>query len=416
MTAIKIHPPIIEAITQCLKPILEEGKVADKEVGAFLKQHKQFGARDRSMIAESVYDIIRWKLKYVYQLEQTFPQFTYYKQLLAVSLLNRNYEIKNPEAFGITLEEIKVLEKAIELLISEKYIEQSYPENFYDFCLQQIGEEWHEWAKALNQTPNIFIRANTLKTTTAKLLSVLENEQINTAFAETINIPAIAKPIEVIQIFSKNNLKNSMFYKSGLFEFQDIGSQAIGSFIINNIQQKMQIQNLSVLDLCAGAGGKSLHLSALMQNKGKIIATDYQASRLKNLSIRANQAGCQNIEVVDFNAAKNIKDLDVILIDAPCSGSGTFRRQADLKYKITAEKIQEYTKIQANLLQESSKQLSKNGKIIYATCSILPQENQLQIKHFLSKNQHFILENEVQLLPTNYSGDGFYMACLALKK
>ena len=97
MTAIKIHPPIIEAITQCLKPILEEGKVADKEVGAFLKQHKQFGARDRSMIAESVYDIIRWKLKYVYQLEQTFPQFTYYKQLLAVSLLNRNYEIKNPE-------------------------------------------------------------------------------------------------------------------------------------------------------------------------------------------------------------------------------------------------------------------------------------------------------------------------------
>ncbi len=167
--------------------------------------------------------------------------------------------------------------------------------------------------------------------------------------------------------------------------------------------------------MCAGAGGKTLHLSALLENEGKIYATDYKASRLKILQQRAEQAGCKNIKIIGFKEAKQVKNLDFILIDAPCSGTGTFKRQADLKYKITPEKIQEYQAIQASLLQEYKNLLSRNGKIIYATCSILPQENEWQIQSFLNNNPEFKLEKSQQLLPTEYDGDGFYMALLERK-
>ena len=387
MQEIKIHQPIIDAVIVCLKAVFEEGKVADKEVSFLLKQHKNFGSRDRSMIAESVYDIVRWKYKYTHQLEMYNPVFSKYKHLLLVSLLNRKYSIKNPELFEVSPEEINALTKVTEQTIAVKHIEQSYPEDFYTFCLESIGEKWHELAKALNQKPSVFIRLNTLKMpllngqwSTDAFIELVKKENIETTNTGTENC---------IQILSKNNLKNSDFYKQGLFEFQDIGSQAIGNFLFDSIAETSKINDINILDLCAGAGGKTLHLSALLKNKGKIYATDYKASRLKNLQQRAEQAGCENIKIIDFKEVKQLKNLDYILMDAPCSGTGTFKRQADLKYKITPEKIQEYQTIQASLLNEYKNLLQKNGKLIYATCSILPQENELQIQGFLKKNPGF---------------------------
>ena len=411
MQEIKIHQPIIDAVIVCLKAVFEEGKVADKEVSFLLKQHKNFGSRDRSMIAESVYDIVRWKYKYTHQLEMYNPAFSKYKHLLLVSLLNRKYSIKNPELFEVSPEEINALTKVTEQTIAVKHIEQSYPEDFYTFCLESIGEKWHELAKALNQKPSVFIRVNALK------MPMINGQPPTDAFIELVkkeNIEAANTGTEnCIQILSKNNLKNSDFYKQGLFEFQDIGSQAIGNFLFDSIAETSKINDINILDLCAGAGGKTLHLSALLKNKGKIYATDYKASRLKNLQQRAEQAGCENIKIIDFKEVKQLKNLDYILMDAPCSGTGTFKRQADLKYKITPEKIQEYQTIQASLLNEYKNLLQKNGKLIYATCSILPQENELQIQGFLKNNPGFKLEKFKQLLPTEYDGDGFYMACLS---
>lgn len=405
MQEIKVHQTIIEAIIVCLKAIFEEQKVADKEVGFALKQNKQFGSRDRSMIAESVYDIVRWKIKYEYQLQLAGAQFNLYKHLLLVSLLNRNYSIKNPEIFNVNNEELLLIKNKTEQIIEEAYIAQSYPKEFYAFCENSIGNAWHNLAKALNEKPAIYIRTNRLKTTTQQLSSLLSNENV----AHTIIHN------NAIEILSKNNLKNSDLYKQGLFEFQDIGSQAIGNFLFNAIENNTNLNEIKILDLCAGAGGKTLHLSALLNNKGKIYATDYKAARLKNLQQRAQQAGCKNIEIIDFKEVKQLKNIDIVLIDAPCSGCGTFKRQADLKYKITQEKINEYQTIQASLLNEYKNCIHKKGKIIYATCSILPQENQQQINNFIKNNATYILENEKQLLPTEYDGDGFYMACIERK-
>ncbi len=415
MQEIKLHQPIIDTIIVCLKSIFEENKVADKEVATHLKQNKNFGSRDRSMIAETVYDIVRWKIKYTYQLASYNEDYTLYKHLILISVLNRNYTIKNSAILDVNEDNINALLKIIKEPIENNYIAQSYPEIFYNFCLKNIGESWHDLAIALNQKPSVFIRTNTLRTTKEKLIELLKNE--NTDLKDCHD--SLARTDNAVQILSKNNLKNSTLYRQGLFEFQDIGSQAIGRFLFDAISDKTKINEIKILDLCAGAGGKTLHLSDLIKNKGKIYATDYKASRLKNLQQRAEQAGCENIEIIDYDDAKELKDIDIILIDAPCSGTGTFKRQADLKYKITEEKIFEYVAIQASLLDTYKKVLNKNGKIIYATCSVLPQENEKQIEQFLNKNnvgdaslkhQHWQLIKSKQLLPTEYNGDGFFMA------
>jgi len=352
MQEIKLHTPIIDTVIVCLKAIFEEQKVADKEVATILKQNKSFGSRDRSLIAETAYDIVRWKLKYEYFADQL--QLTSYKSLLLISFLNRKYTIKNIEILGVALEDIHKLKELIHQAIEAKDVEQSYPKELYDFCLENIGEKWHSLAAALNKKPSVFIRINTLKTTKEKVLQLLINENVEArdcfaSLAMTDGSLAMTNK-NCIQILSKNNLKNSDLYKQGLFEFQDIGSQSIGDFLFNTIENKSTLNEIKILDLCAGAGGKTLHLSALLNNKGKIYATDYKATRLKNLHQRAEQAGCKNIEIIDFKEAKKLKNIDLVLIDAPCSGTGTFKRQADLKYKITQEKIKEYQTIQANLL------------------------------------------------------------------
>lgn len=402
MQTIKIHQPIIDTVVACVKAIFEEEKVADKEVQYALKQNKRFGARDRSMIAESVYDIVRWKIKYMHQLEIFDKEFNQYSHLVLVSLLNRKYEILNPAIFNINNTQLQDLITTIQLPIAQNYIASSYPEAFYSFCENTIGENWHSLANALNEKPAVFIRANTLKTTAIQLSSFLQDANIEHSILHD----------DAIQILSKNNLKNSDLYQQGLFEFQDIGSQAIGQFLYAAIENKSKLNNCTILDLCAGAGGKTLHLSALLKNKGTIYATDFKAVRLKNLQQRAQQAGCTNIEIIDFKEAKQLKNIDYILIDAPCSGTGTFKRQADLKYKVSLEKIEMYQSIQQDLLNSYTSVLAKDGKIVYATCSILPLENALQLNHFIKNNSSFTLEKEQQLLPTEYNGDGFYMACV----
>lgn len=406
MTEIRIHLPLVHAVIACLKPIIEEDKVADKVVAFFLKQHKSYGARDRSFIAESVYDIVRWRIKYEYQLNGYNPQWNYYKHLLLVSLLNRAYMPVNSEVFDVSAIEMNELLSVIQQPIEEEFIAQSYPRAFYDFALKSIGTEWKKMAVALNQKPAVFIRTNTLKTTRDKLHAALQAEHIECTEVNTLFLQ------DAIQIHSKNNLKNSTLYKQGWFEFQDIGSQAIGSFVFKNLAEKNK-QPIQILDLCAGAGGKTLHLSALLGNNGKIYATDYAAARVEYLKVRAAQAGCKNVEVIPFATAKSLRNIDILLIDAPCSGSGTFKRQADLKYKITEEKVQAYRKIQLDLLRTYIGNITPSGKIIYATCSIFPQENEQQIQEFLEQHKRFVLADECKLSPTNYNGDGFYMACVA---
>ena len=412
---IKIHTPLLAALENSLYAIFEQGIYADKEVAHALKANRNWGSRDRSFFAETIYDIVRWKRKYAFQLEQSAIQDpeNNVQALIGISLLNRNYVIQNPDRTGLTSADIDLLKKQLKLPIEQPAIATSYPEELYSYCEQALGNTWHAIAEQLNAQAKVYLRINTLKTTKKKISEILEKENIEYRDdCQTVFSSYLLE--DSLEIMTKNTLKNSTHYTNGYFEFQDIGSQLISVFALQNIPD---FSNFTLLDMCAGAGGKTLHLSALMKNKGKIIATDFNEKRLVQLQKRIQHAGCKNVEVTDFSSIKNRTNrFDFILIDAPCSGLGTLKRSPDIKWKLSISDIENYCQIQQTLLQDASKLLNKNGRMLYATCSILPQENENQIQRFLENKTAFKLAAEIKTNPAHYPSDGFYMAKLQIKK
>jgi len=179
---------------------------------------------------------------------------------------------------------------------------------------------------------------------------------------------------------------------------------------------------MKVVDTCAGAGGKTLHLAALMENKGQIVAMDIYESKLKKLKIRARRNGVHNVDMKVIDSTKPIKKLynkaDRVLIDAPCSGLGVIRRNPDSKWKLQPEFLDKIRDVQQDVLQKYSKMVKPGGKLVYATCSVLPSENQEQVEKFLAsesgKDFTFVKDNKVLAHVSGY--DGFYMAQIERKQ
>jgi 16S rRNA (cytosine967-C5)-methyltransferase len=194
-----------------------------------------------------------------------------------------------------------------------------------------------------------------------------------------------------------------------LFEVQDASSQLVAAYL--DVQPGMK-----VVDTCAGAGGKTLHLASLMENKGQLIAMDIYESKLKKLKIRARRNGAHNIDTKVIDSTKPIKKLynkaDRVLIDAPCSGIGVLRRNPDSKWKLQPEFLDEIRKTQQEILVQYSKMVKPGGKLVYATCSVLPSENQDQVKTFLKSNTEFTFVSDQKILASESGYDGFYMALL----
>ena len=209
-------------------------------------------------------------------------------------------------------------------------------------------------------------------------------------------------------LFNKNS------FQRGFFEIQDASSQLVAPFL--KIDPGMKI-----CDVCAGAGGKTLHLSALSKNKGQIIAMDIYKHKLVQLKKRAKRNSAFNIETKLIENSKSIKRLkgkvDRLLIDAPCSGLGVLRRNPDSKWKLQPDFLNKIKDTQLEILKKYSKLIKKNGKMVYATCSILPSENEYQIQSFLKSEEgkDFTLEEEKKISPLISGFDGFYMARLSLK-
>ena len=198
-------------------------------------------------------------------------------------------------------------------------------------------------------------------------------------------------------------------FKEGLFEVQDASSQLVAPYLDVKPGQR-------VIDTCAGAGGKTLHLASLMENKGQIIALDIYAHKLKELKKRAKRDGAHNIETRPIESSKTIKKLknsaDRVLIDAPCSGLGVLKRNPDSKWKMQPEFIDRIRETQAEILDNYSSFVKNGGKLVYATCSILPSENEKQIELFLANHPEFKLIEDKKVSPVKSGFDGFYMALM----
>ena len=266
---------------------------------------------------------------------------------------------------------------------------------------RELKEAWPAERKALGEPAKRFIRTNTLKTTRDELASRLTQEGVVTRSVKGVNT--------ALEVTSNSALFRTTAFREGLFEQQDPGSQEIAPFL--------QVEpGMRVIDACAGAGGKTLHLAALMQNKGTLIALDIEQWKLDDLRKRASRAGVFNVEVRLIDSTKVVKRLyehaDRVLIDAPCSGLGVLRRTADSKWADINPRLVELKKVQADILERYSHMVKVGGKVVYSTCSILPSENQAQVQAFLEKHpDSFKLEEEKVILPSS-GFDGFYMARL----
>ncbi len=266
---------------------------------------------------------------------------------------------------------------------------------------KELPQRWEQELKALNVPAETILRVNTLKISKEELIEKLAEERIETATIKGYN--------DALKLTFKKNVFKTQAFKEGLFEIQDASSQLVAEALDAK-------QGMKVIDACAGAGGKTLHIASKMQNKGNIIALDIFEWKLMELKRRAKRAGAFNIttKVIDDN--KILKRLynsaDAVLIDAPCSGTGVLRRNPDAKWKLNEDFINRMIVLQAELLQSSAKMVKNGGTLVYATCSILPSENREQIDKFLSQNNEFQLISMQEYFPSECKFDGFFIAKL----
>jgi 16S rRNA (cytosine967-C5)-methyltransferase len=397
----RLHRNLVYTTIDSLHAIFNEGEYADKVVARALKKDKRWGSADRKFVAETIYEIVRWKRLYseVAEVKEPYDRDKLWRMFSVWAVL-RGYPIPDWRQLEGTPE--RKIKGRFDELSKIRVFKESIPDWMDQLGTRELGEAiWSKEIAAQNQPAKVILRVNTLKTTKEQLRAVLMDLNIETEFLPD-------RP-DALVLKERANVFITEAFKEGLFEVQDANSQLVAAFL--DVEPGMR-----VVDTCAGAGGKTLHLASLMENKGQLIAMDLYESKLKQLKLRAKRNGAFNIEYRIIDSTKVIKKLqekaDRVLIDAPCSGLGVLKRNPDAKWKLQPEFIDNIRKVQAEVLESYSRIVKPGGKLVYATCSVLPSENQEQVQRFLQtdagKNFNFVKENS--LLASNSGFDGFYMA------
>lgn len=402
----RLHRNLVFTTIDSLMAIFNEGEYADKVVARALKKDKRWGSHDRKFVAETIYEIVRWKRLYVEiaEVKEPFDRDKIWR-IFAVWAVLRGYTLPDWKYFEET--PVRRIKGRFDELTKTRKFKESIPDWMDELGVKELGEEiWTKELAAQNEQAKVILRVNRLKTTKEKLRAMLMDLNIETEFHN--DYP------DALILTERANVFLTDAFKDGLFEVQDASSQLVAYFL--DVKPGMR-----VVDTCAGAGGKTLHLASLMENKGQLIAMDLYESKLKQLKIRAKRNGAFNIEPRVIESTKTIKKLhekaDRVLIDAPCSGLGVLKRNPDSKWKLQPEFIDNIRKVQAEVLENYSKIVKPGGKLVYATCSVLPSENQEQIKHFLSTEigKEFNFVKDQKVLASESGFDGFYMALLERK-
>lgn len=435
----KLHPILVRAVAQALLAIFTEQRYADKVIEQALRQNPKAGSRDRAFIAETTYEIVRnyrlyaeilgktpqsetdfWKMIGIYlvlNFEPGEPQPEQKKPAARQKDLHRKLaELREGEAEaeppgghldfpdwtefeGLDPQEIR--EKARQLK-SQRALRESIPDWLEALGEAELGDRWEQTLNWLNRPADVVLRANRLKTTREALQQALAKEGVETR---------AVGDADALVLLRRQNVFQTNAFKNGLFELQDFSSQLVAPFLAPE-------PGMRVVDACAGGGGKSLHLAVLMENKGRLIALDTQAWKLDELRHRARRDGITNIDTRPVENRKVVKRLynsaDRLLLDVPCSGLGVLRRNPDSKWKLSPERIENLRKTQQEILQDYCRIVKPGGRMAYATCSILPSENEVQVQAFLETElgKNFRLLTERKILPQDEGFDGFYMALL----
>lgn len=402
----RLHRNLVYTVIDSIRDIFNEGVYADKAVEKALKRDKRWGSRDRKFVAETIYEIVRWKRLYaeIATVKEPFDRNNLWRIFSVWCVLKG---IALPDWNQIEPTPTRRIKGRFDELSRIRKFRESVPDWIDNLAVSELGEElWTKELAALNKQAEVILRTNTLNTTKKELQKILHEESIFTEF--------IPNHEDALRLIERANVFRTEAFKNGYFEVQDASSQLVAEYL--DVEPGMK-----VIDTCAGAGGKTLHLASFMKNKGQIIAMDIYESKLRKLKVRARRNKVHNIDTRVIDSTKPIKKLygkaDRVLIDAPCSGLGVLRRNPDSKWKLQPEFLENIKKVQQEILQQYAKMVKQGGKLVYATCSVLPSENQNQIAEFLASEsgKDFKLVKDNKVLAHTSGFDGFYMAQLERK-
>jgi 16S rRNA (cytosine967-C5)-methyltransferase len=416
----RLPPAILGNTEEVLREILRFSAPADTTLSRYFKDHPRLGSRERGAVAEGIYAILRNKSFFT-----DFAEAGQSPTMRRLTILGLAEAVGADALGGLTEEETAFLEriKEIDRSLMPAQMRANLPKWLFDKFVAQYGEaETLALADALNQPAPLDLRVNSIKATRDEVVAGL------------LEAPIAAEPMPYaplgLRVLKKPSLQNLPLFKSGAIEVQDEGSQVL-SQIVGAKRGEM------VVDFCAGAGGKTLALGALMRNTGRLYAFDISEKRLAKLKPRLARSGLSNVHPVQIAHERDAKikrlagKIDRVLVDAPCSGLGTLRRNPDVKWRQKVDAVAEMQVKQASILDGAARLLKGGGRLVYATCSLLDEENDFIVEQFLAAHPEFELvpmsavlaEQKIdlemgdylKLLPHKHQTDGFFAAVMQRK-
>lgn len=416
----RLHPLEfrIKQLDQLFEQVFTWEYPADATLSHWLRGHPQLGGRDRAQVAEALYDVLRHLRRYRHYAESgTGPAHRRLAILSLASTMGR--EALQPI---LSTDEAAWLERldGIDAQTLPLAVRQSYPEWLAE-ALSALPDGEALMA-ALNQPAGLDLRVNPMKAD--------RDEALATLCKSMPQFHPQATPYSPwgIRVQGRPALQRSPLFEHGLIEVQDEGSQLL-ALLVGPKRGEM------VIDFCAGAGGKTLLLGALMRSTGRLYAFDVSAARLARAKPRLARSGLSNVATIAIEHENDVRvkrlagKAQRVLVDAPCSGIGTLRRNPDMKWRQSSQSVRELCDIQARVLESAARCVAPGGRLIYATCSLLPQENEAQVEAFLSKHPEFRLldagaileprapglnleDSYLRLRPDRHGTDGFFAAAL----
>lgn len=425
MSSLQINATLLQGARNVVHELLRFEYPADAVLSHYFRNNREIGVRDRAFIAETAYSVLRRK-RTLERLCTASSSDRITPQRLVLISLTRIAGYNNRQLAGaLDADEVKWLDALREVDLPPGTLAEQA--DLPDWLAERLSALMPEsdvlaLARGMNQPAPLDLRVNQMKSSRDDLLKQLE--------AEGMEIDACNYAPFGLRMKKKPSLAKHPLFLNGSFEVQDEGSQLLGHLL----QPK---RGEMVMDFCAGAGGKTLLLGALMRSSGRLYAFDVSDKRLAKLKPRLARSGLSNVHpgVIASENDQKIKRLagkfDRVLVDAPCSGLGTLRRNPDLKWRQTPESIAELQQKQAAILASASRLLKPGGRLVYATCSILPEENADIVNAFLETHPDFVRKSaaevlaqqgialdtgeDLRLLPHVHGTDGFFAAVLERK-
>lgn len=417
----RLPPALIGHTEEVLREILRFTGPADNTLSRYFRDHPRLGSRERGVIAEAVYGLLRNKLVYT-----SFAESGQGPSMRRLALLGLADAAGIDALGGLSPEETDWLNRVMQIDrdMLPAALRANLPAWLYERLLERFGEEEaQKLAQTLNTPAPLDLRVNSIKA---------DRELVITALAEA---PILAEPTPyaplALRVRKKPALQNLPLFKSGAIEVQDEGSQILAQ-ILGARRGEM------VVDFCAGAGGKTLALGAILRNTGRLYAFDISEKRLAKLKPRLARSGLSNVHPVviahenDAKVKRLAGKIDRVLVDAPCSGLGTLRRNPDVKWRLKPESITELNTKQLSILEGAARLVKAGGRLVYATCSIMEEENEAIVRKFLETNTSFhivpmqqVLDEQkiplemgdfLKLVPHLHQTDGFFAAVLERNK